>query len=398
MLGAERRAARQFEEKVVKRNRRAIHVHPSLSWTAIGCVSHDYSESVIDKRQFVFTSSGRMGLVHALRAWGVTPGDEVLVPAYHCLAMSTPLEWMGVAVRFYPLQEDLSPDLSAVRSMLTERTRAILIVHYFGFERPLAPLRAECDRRRIALIEDCAHAFYTLGKDGLPLGGVGDYAVASPMKFLPAFDGGVLVTRIGSPTVEIARKASSLKYELKAAVDTLDRAAITGSLRGASAILQLAAHVRRRIFASRKSIDIPAAVEGGFGFDSEWLGREPACVSKAIIAMACRSRVADIRRANYAYLARHLNGTQGIRLLYPELGPGTVPYVLPILADNSERVFASARSAGIQVFRWEFTEVQQCPVTRGYARNLLQFPCHQAVGLSEMNRIIRVLKSACSIG
>ncbi len=395
MLDVDWRDSCRAGAAVTKYGRQAIHVHPGLSWNAIASASRDYSGSVIDGRQFVFTSSGRMGIVHALRAWGVSSGDEVLVPAYHCLAMSTPLEWMGVVARFYPLREDLSPDLAAVRSMLTKRTRAILAVHYFGFERQLSALRAECDWWNIALIEDCAHAFYTIGQDGHPVGGVGDYAIASPMKFLPTFDGGVLVTRFGSPIAEIVHKTSSFKYELKAVVDVLDRAAITSSLRGGSSMLLLAARVRRK-FGGVKGINVPAAVEGGFEFDSEWLGREPACISKAIISMARRSCIAGIRRANYAYLVERLHGARGIRLLYPTLERGTVPYALPILADDGERVFQAARSAAIQVFRWEFTETQPCQVTSSYARSLLQFPCHQAMGLREMNRIIHLLTSECS--
>lgn len=395
MLDTDGCNSRRAEQVVGKRGRHAIHVHPGLSWAAIAGISRDYSGSVIDGRQFVFTSSGRMGIVHALRAWGVTAGDEVLVPAYHCLAMSTPLEWMGVVVHFYPLHDDLTPDLAAVRSMLTKRTRAILVVHYFGFESPLSILRAECDQLNIALIEDCAHAFYTLGDGGRPIGGVGDYTIASPMKFLPTFDGGVLVTRRGSPTAEIVRRPSTFTYELKAVVDILDRASMTGSLDGAGSILSLAAKIRRK-FAGAKYVNVPAAVEGGFGFESEWLGREPAQVSKALMYMARRSRIAKIRRANYAYLAERLQGTRGIRLLFPELRPGTVPYVLPILAGDGERIFQSARSAAIQVFRWEFTEAQECRVASGYARSLLQFPCHQALGRREMDRIVHLLTSQIS--
>lgn len=375
----------------VRDSEQEIQVHPGVSWSAFAATTGAYAGSVIAGRNFVYTASGRMGIVHALRAWGVNSGDEVLLPAYHCLAMSTPLEWMGVSVRFYPLREDLSPDFEAVHSMITRRTRAILAVHYFGFEIRLDALRAECDARNLALIEDCAHAFYTIGESGYPVGGTGDYAIASPMKFLPMFDGGVLVTRNGAPRVKIERKESSLKYELKAIVDILDRAGSTGSLRGGSAALRWAAAARRKLGGTRR-VGIPAAVEGGFEFDSEWLGREPAMISRFLASMARRSRIAGIRRANYEYVADQLRGARGMRLLFPELARGTVPYVLPVIVDDGERAFASARRDRIQVFRWEFTESQHCQVTRNYARKLLQLPCHQAVSREGLDRIIQALK------
>ncbi|TAK04883.1 GNAT family N-acetyltransferase [Patescibacteria group bacterium] len=72
---------------------------------------------------------------------------------------------------------------------LTERTRAIFVIHEFGFPHPaLADLRAEADTRRIPLIEDCAYAWGTAG-----VGYVGDFAVYSLPKIFPVQFGGLLV-------------------------------------------------------------------------------------------------------------------------------------------------------------------------------------------------------------
>lgn len=371
----------------------AIHVHPGLSWGALARASGRHAGSVADGRHVALMSSARMGIVHSLRAWGFTQGDEVLVPAYHCLAMVSPLVWMGARVRFYPLREDLSPDEAALRSMLTDRTRAVLAVHYFGFEFDLAALRAECDQHGVALIEDCAHAFFTLRSDGSPVGGTGDYAIASPMKFLPTFDGGVLVTHSGAPVPALTPVAAPVSYELKAFVDILDRAAATHSLHGASGVLSLAARARRRLSGSTV-VNVPAAVEGGFGFDPAWLERKPALASRLLLATARRSHIAAARRANYERLVRLVSGSRGVRVLFPELCPGTVPYVLPVLVEDGERLFWRSREASVQVFRWEFTENQQCTVTRRYARSLLQFPCHQSMSSDDLERVSCLLTTS----
>jgi perosamine synthetase len=79
---------------------------------------------------------------------------------------------------------------------VTERTVAILVVHYAGYPADLAALRAIADRHGIALIEDCAHA---LGAQfqSRPIGSFGDSAIFSfqAIKHMTTVDGGALVLR-----------------------------------------------------------------------------------------------------------------------------------------------------------------------------------------------------------
>jgi dTDP-4-amino-4,6-dideoxygalactose transaminase len=219
---------------------------------------------------------------------------------------------------------------------------------------------------------------------------VGNFAIASLMKFLPIFDGGVLVTRGDTSMPEIVRARTTCGYEVKALVDIFDCAAETRSLRGMTAFLSTAAKARRLIV-GKSGVAVPAAVEGGFDFDPRWLGRSPAYVSRIVAAAARRSRVAPARRENYAHLARLVRDTGRARVLFPELAAGTVPYMVPILFEDAERTFARALELSIQVFRWEFTEAQECPTTRSYARALLQFPCHQALAVSDLDRIAELI-------
>ena len=74
--------------------------------------------------------------------------------------MVDPVVWRGVNAVFYRLHPDTSPDVDDIAHRLTSRTRAVLVVHYFGFPQPLEQLRAFCDAHVLILIEDCAHAFF----------------------------------------------------------------------------------------------------------------------------------------------------------------------------------------------------------------------------------------------
>jgi hypothetical protein len=77
--------------------------------------------------------------------------------------------------------------------VLTERTRAIVVIHEYGYPHPrLAEMCAVARERGIPLIEDCAHSLDSALPAG-PLGSLGDFAVFSLSKVLPVPSGGVLV-------------------------------------------------------------------------------------------------------------------------------------------------------------------------------------------------------------
>jgi dTDP-4-amino-4,6-dideoxygalactose transaminase len=354
----------------------------------------DFGGSILEGRESWILTSGGVAIAHALRAWGVGPGDEVLVPAYHCRAMTAPIEWLGARPVFYPLQGNLSAREADWTGLITPRTRALILVHYFGFAYEVLTARAFCDRHQLAFIEDCAHAFYTMSEDR-PVGRVGDYAIGSPMKFLPMFEGGVLVRRAGVPAPSIEFAPSEWRHEFKAALDVVERAGVLGNLAGLSALIRLAIRLKLRIRSASlrdSSPVVSAPGPGSYVFEPAWLNARPSAISRLILSRAKRQGIAETRRKNYRTLVERLSGVRGTELPFPVLQPGTVPYVFPVISGAGEQLFWSARDAGIQVFRWELTETQECRVTRRYARSLLQFPCHQALNEARIDRIVDVIR------
>lgn len=107
----------------------------------------------------VSVNSNTSGLYAAMGAVGVSPGDEVIVPATTMSATAVaPLIYGGI-----PVFADIEPntfciDLESVEANLTEKTRAIIAVNLFGHPARLHELRALCDERDIFLIEDNAQA------------------------------------------------------------------------------------------------------------------------------------------------------------------------------------------------------------------------------------------------
>ncbi len=122
---------------------------------------------------------GRVALFGLLRAAGVGPGDEVVVPGFTCVVVPAAILYTGAKPVFYEIiPSQLNGDPEDALAKITERTKVVLVQHTFGVPAELGLLPQVCRKRGITLIEDCAHA---LGAsiDGRQIGTLGDAAFAS---------------------------------------------------------------------------------------------------------------------------------------------------------------------------------------------------------------------------
>jgi hypothetical protein len=136
---------------------------------------------------------GRSAIYQALRLAGIGPGDEVLVPDYHCIAMIVPILALGARPVFYAIDAELMAQPDAIRPQISKASKALLVVNYFGFPNRLAACAELCRAHGLMMIEDCAHSLYGRS-DGQSLGSFGDYSICSMRKFLPVQDGGLLAS------------------------------------------------------------------------------------------------------------------------------------------------------------------------------------------------------------
>jgi dTDP-4-amino-4,6-dideoxygalactose transaminase len=138
-------------------------------------------------------ASGLDALTLALRALGVGPGDEVVVPSNTYIA--TWLAVSAVGATIVPVEPD-EQSAAGVRAAIGPRTAAVLVVHLYGRMADWRDLRALCDAHSIALVEDAAQAHGAL-RDGRRAGAVGHVGCFSfyPSKNLGAMgDAGALTT------------------------------------------------------------------------------------------------------------------------------------------------------------------------------------------------------------
>ena len=144
----------------------------------------------------VAVSSCTTGLHLALVVAGVGPGDEVVVPSLSFIATTSVVRYTGATPVFAEVEErSLNLTAATIASVLTPRTRAVIVVHQAGMPAEVAAIDAMCRARGIEVIEDAACA---VGSeiDGLPVGSGSTTAVFSfhPRKIITTGEGGMIVT------------------------------------------------------------------------------------------------------------------------------------------------------------------------------------------------------------
>jgi dTDP-3-amino-3,4,6-trideoxy-alpha-D-glucose transaminase len=155
----------------------------------------------------VGVANGTDALTIALRALGVNPGDEVVLPSFTFYATAEAVADAGAKPVFCDVEpETFCLTAVTVKAALTPRTKAVVPVHLFGNVAPVAELR----ELGVPVLEDAAQAAGA-ALAGRKAGALGDAATFSffPSKNLPALgDGGAIATA----SDEVAERARVLRY------------------------------------------------------------------------------------------------------------------------------------------------------------------------------------------
>ncbi|WP_316746576.1 DegT/DnrJ/EryC1/StrS family aminotransferase [Pedobacter gandavensis] len=146
---------------------------------------------------FVGLASGLDGLALALRSFGFSPGDEVIVPSNTYIATILSIIQNGlVPILVEPDIHTYNIDPKLIAEKITKRTKAIMVVHLYGKVCDMDPILALADQHQLKVIEDCAQAHGAMFK-GKKAGNFGNFGAFSfyPTKNLGALgDAGGLTT------------------------------------------------------------------------------------------------------------------------------------------------------------------------------------------------------------
>ncbi len=358
--------------------------------------------SLLDAPYKRHVTSGRAAISLALEDAGIGPGDEVLIPAFHCESMISPIRWRQATPLFYQIEKDTKINLDDIKARYRPSCKAVIATHYFGFMQDFRPLRQWCDRHGVVFIEDCAHAFFGAG-DAFNVGEAGHYAIASSMKFFPIYDGGLLVSYRQS-LANISVRPAGLSIDAKSLLNTLEKSIGYGRLGWLGWVVQKMLVAKNVLWAwlksnSRLTTHGPASSEGAYDLDETWIHVANTRVSQRILAHSNLTRICQKRRENYLTLDRALSKLNGVRPLFPDLPAGCVPLVYPLYFDDPSAHFARLKQQGVPIWRFgEFLDDEiddnNYPNSKTLSRHVFQFPCHQELLDHELQWMIDAVSSS----
>ena len=176
--------AQQYQRLKDEIDKAVINVLESGNYTAGKSVQQFEKEfaAINESTYSIGVSSGTSALVATLRALHIGPGDDVVIPANTFIATAEAVLQVGANVVFADCEENYyGMEFSSLSSVITERTRAVIVVHMFGLCADLQQIVPYLEKLDIPLIEDCAQAHLATINSKF----VGNFGIAGCFSFYP---------------------------------------------------------------------------------------------------------------------------------------------------------------------------------------------------------------------
>ena len=225
---------RELAEPIDAAIGRVMRDGPYIGGAELAAFEAEYARYV-GATHAVGTGNGLDALVLTLRAFGIGPGDEVIVPSHTYIATWLAVSSVGaVPVPVEPDPATMNIDPARIAAGITERTRAIIPVHLYGLPAPMSAIADIAGQANLKIICDAAQA-HGARIDGRPIGAFGDASCWSfyPAKNLGAAGDGGMVTTDDPELAEHVRRlgnyGSARKYRhveqgVNSRLDTLQAA------------------------------------------------------------------------------------------------------------------------------------------------------------------------------
>jgi dTDP-4-amino-4,6-dideoxygalactose transaminase len=331
----------------------------------------------------------RTAIRAVLPALGIGPGAEVLAPAYNCGSEIAAVLATGATIRMYDVTPDAGINTEAILARLTPATKAVYVIHYFGWPQDLDPIRRLCDARGLLLFEDCALSLFSCDEGGW-MGRWGDASFFSVMKSFGVPDGAVTLLRkplglrfSNSPTIPLLKEYGRLSK--RALLRGLTRIPI-GAPRGLSA---------------GKPYRLPKLMLGGLEpmpdayhyNDTEMTGSSISRVTLGVINDVASVEIVRARRSNYLQLIDGIRGVQGAQTLFPTIPDGVCPLVAPLVVGDRQRWMERLSRLGAHPTAWwsgyhpdlDFTAYPNACLLKD---SIVALPVHQQLNKEDMDFLI----------
>ena len=182
-------------------------------WLTMGAVTQEFEQGFADyvgAKYAIAVANGTAALHLACLAINLSPGDEVIVPSLTFVATANAIRYTGATPVFADIgsESDFNISYQSIKRLITQRTRAIVVVHYGGYACYMHEILTLAREHNLNVIEDAAHAAGS-ELEGRKLGTWSDLGCFSffSNKNMTTGEGGIIVT----DNEEISRKLHSLR-------------------------------------------------------------------------------------------------------------------------------------------------------------------------------------------
>ncbi len=158
--------------------RQAIDAH-SLSGEKDFCLrAAQWLEEYLDVHKIILTPSCTAALEMAVNLLDLGPGDEVIVPSFTFSSTATAVVLAHATPVFVDCGQDMNISVTAIEQAITQKTKAIIVMHYGGFGCAMEQIKEIAKSNGIYVIEDAAQCLFA-SYDNKKLGTFGDFGCYS---------------------------------------------------------------------------------------------------------------------------------------------------------------------------------------------------------------------------
>ena len=320
----------------------------------------DRFADLIGTRHAIGVNSGTDAIKLALKAVGVEPGDEVITAANTFVATVGAINEVGARPVFVDVDDTFCMNVDLVEAAITERTRAIVPVHFTGYMTDMRQLVPIAERHGLPLVEDACQSILGAieGRNAGTWGRAGAFSL-HPLKNLNVWsDGGLIVT---------------------------DDDALAEHLR----------LLRNHGLADRDTVTL-------LGYNSR-LDTLQAVVGNWLIPQT--QSIAEARIANAAYFDRHLGALPQIRIPPRPVDMRIVYHLYIVFAQDRDALLEHCMAHGIEakvhypvpIYRQPGLahlgyKAGDFPVTDGHTHDIITFPVDQHLSREQQDTVIETVR------
>lgn len=307
---------------IVNRLSNTIKAHPTFDFSKLISKSKGYPAPLGFSNTYYY-GYARVALLDGLRLLSIKAGDNVLIPSYICEDVLEPFNYLGIATKYYNVDEKLNPIIYEIENSIDSKTKAVLAVNYFGFPTSVLEIANICKNKSLYFIEDNAHGLFSKCHNGV-LGSFGDISIFSMRKTIGAPNGAALVINNSVLNNYERNKStigiSGIRYLIASLNQSIEDNIRINPIKAIKGIVK---------YESLKTYSCHVNSKRNIQYYFEKYSKITEYVIKRVDVDKCIST----RRRGYVYWIEHV--TEGDPL-YGKLPDGVVPYVFPMRIRNRD--------------------------------------------------------------